>query len=159
MLRCTKVLQHDGSWYMCISHTPLASRVKQAFLVVNSIELHLTAFSNCVATCKWRLGAWDTRSLHYWHPAPGWRLLPAMSLHAKPEDLQGKLKRPGEQGACGWGKIWAPTRMPKSDSTQPSFIKGYVTAISAKWVIQPLKESCLLESAHTANKFCLTSDP
>ena len=42
---------------MRISHTPLASRVKQAFLVVNSTELHLTAFNNCVATCKWRLGA------------------------------------------------------------------------------------------------------
>ena len=61
MLRCIKLLQHDGSWYMHISHTPLARRVKQAFLVVNSIELHLTAFNNCVAIGKWRLGACDTQ--------------------------------------------------------------------------------------------------
>ena len=41
--RCTQVPEHEGSWYMRISHTPLASKVKQALVVVNCIKLHLTA--------------------------------------------------------------------------------------------------------------------
>ena len=38
---------HTGSrsWYMRISHTPLTSRLKQVLLVVNSVKLHLTAFT------------------------------------------------------------------------------------------------------------------
>ena len=36
--------EHDGSWYMRISQTPLANGMEQALLVVNSVKLHLTAF-------------------------------------------------------------------------------------------------------------------
>lgn len=46
MLRCTQIPEHDESWYVRISHTPLDSRVKLALLVVNSFELRLTAFKN-----------------------------------------------------------------------------------------------------------------
>ena len=38
--------KHGGSWYMRISHTLLASKVKQVLLVVNSIKLHLTALTH-----------------------------------------------------------------------------------------------------------------
>ena len=42
-LRCMLVPEHDGSWYMRILQTPLASGMEQALLVVNSVKLHLTA--------------------------------------------------------------------------------------------------------------------
>ena len=44
-------MKHEGSSYMRISDTPLASKVKQALLVVNCIKLHLTAL-NCVLNLR-----------------------------------------------------------------------------------------------------------
>ena len=44
-------MKHEGSWYMRISDTPLASKVKQALLVVDCIKLHLTAL-NCVLNLR-----------------------------------------------------------------------------------------------------------
>lgn len=46
MLRCTQVPEHEESWYSVHLAKPLDSRVKLALLVVNSVELHLTAFKN-----------------------------------------------------------------------------------------------------------------
>ena len=47
---------------------------------------YLFLITNCITMGKWRLGAWD---IHYWQPAPRWRLLlwlanlnnPALSFH------------------------------------------------------------------------------
>ena len=39
--RCTLVPEREGSWYMRFSHTPLASKIKQALLVVNCVKLKL----------------------------------------------------------------------------------------------------------------------
>ena len=46
MLRCSQVPEHNESWYVRISHTPLASKVKQVLPAVNSVKLHLALNDN-----------------------------------------------------------------------------------------------------------------
>ena len=69
-----------------------------------------------------------SRSFHYWQPAPRWTPLPwlanpgkpAMSPHAKPEDLQLGLTLLGEKRGSWLGKPEPQREMPKSDGTQKS---------------------------------------